>query len=36
MISLVIWLTVIFGGIFAIWFFRQPIWDMFAGLMNSK
>ncbi|MDB5343889.1 MAG: Serine/threonine protein kinaserelated protein [Schlesneria sp.] len=36
MISLVIWLGVIFGGIFALWYFRQPLWDGMAGLLNSK
>jgi hypothetical protein len=36
MISLVIWLGVIFGGIFALWYFRQPLWDGIAGLLNSK
>ncbi len=25
-----------FGGIFALWFFRQPLWDGMAGLLNSK
>jgi hypothetical protein len=36
MISLVIWLGVIFGGIFALWYFRQPLWDGIAGFLNSK
>lgn len=35
-ISLIIWLTVVFGGIFAIWYFRQPLWDSMASLLNSK
>lgn len=35
-IGLLIWLGVIFGGIFAIWYFRQPLWDGVAGIFNSK
>ncbi|MBS0203377.1 MAG: serine/threonine protein kinase [Planctomycetes bacterium] len=36
MISLIIWLTVVFGGIFAIYYFRQPLWDGMANLLNAK
>ena len=35
-IGLLIWLGLVFGGLFALWSFRQPIWDWFAGLMNSR
>ena len=36
MISLVIWLGLIFGGIFAVWYFRQPLWDGLANMLNGK
>ena len=36
MISLAIWLTVIFGGIFGIYYYRQPLWDGMAKLLNGK
>jgi serine/threonine-protein kinase len=36
MISLVIWLTVVFGGLFAVYWFRAPLWNAVAGLINSK
>ncbi len=35
LVSLVIWLTIVFGGLAAILIFRQPIWDKFAQLFNS-
>ncbi len=36
MIGLVLWLTAVFGGLFAVWYFRQPLWDGIAGFLNSK
>lgn len=36
LISLVLWLGVVFGGLFAVWYFRQPLWDTMAGILNSK
>lgn len=36
LISLILWLGLVFGGLFALWYFRQPIWDWAAGLFNSK
>lgn len=36
LISLVIWLGVIFGGVFALWYFRQPLWDGMASMLNGK
>jgi eukaryotic-like serine/threonine-protein kinase len=36
LISLVIWLGVIFGGLFAVWYFRAPLWNTIAGLLNGK
>jgi len=36
MISLVIWISVVFGGLFAVWYFREPLWNAMAGLLNSK
>jgi len=36
MISLAIWLAVVFGGLFAVWFYRKPLWDTMASFLNSK
>ena len=36
MISLAIWLTAVFGGLFALWYFKQPLWDAMAGWLNSN
>ena len=36
MIGLVIWLVAVFGGLFAVWYFRQPLWDGIAGILNSR
>jgi serine/threonine-protein kinase len=36
MISLVLWLAAVFGAFFAVWYFRQALWDGMAGLFNSK
>ena len=36
MISLAIWLAVVFGGLFAVYYFRTPLWDAMARLFNAK
>ncbi|WP_010584902.1 serine/threonine protein kinase [Schlesneria paludicola] len=35
LVSLAIWLIVVFGGLGALIFFREPIWNAFANFMNS-
>lgn len=35
LVTLMIWLTFVFGGLAAVVFFRQPIWDSVAQALNS-
>lgn len=36
MVSLILWLVIVFGGLFAAWYFRKPLWDTMAGFLNSR
>lgn len=34
-VSFLIWIAVVFGGIAAVYFFREPLWNAFANFANS-
>lgn len=36
LISLVVWLALVFGGLFAVIYYRAQIWDGIAGFLNSR
>ena len=36
LISLIVWLVFVFGGLFAVYYFRAQIWDTIAGILNSR
>jgi len=36
LISLIVWLVFVFGGLFAVIYYRAQIWDSIAGFLNSR